>query len=62
MHHGGQKCIRQSDKIAKTVLAFGQLDLLLEGCEAARDGPLRPRLPLVFAESGLDFVKHGKVL
>ena len=62
MHHGGQKCIRQSDNIAKTVLAFGQLDLLLEGCEAARDGPLRPRLPLVFAESGLDFVKHGKVL
>lgn len=60
--HGGQKYIRQSDKIAKAILAFGQFDLLLEGREAACDHPLRPWLPLVLAESGADFLEHSKVL
>ena len=62
VNHGGKEGVRQSDDVAKAVLAFGRLDLLLKGSETLDDDPLGPGLLVVGAEFLADLLEHTEVL
>ena len=60
--HGGKEGVRQGDDVAKTILAFGRLNLLLKSFETILNNPLSPRLSMLGAKSLGDLVKHTEVL
>ena len=60
--HGGKEGVRQGDDVAKTVLAFSRLDLLLKGFESCFNDPHSPGLLVLGAESLADLLKHTEVL